>query len=206
MKNATPRLLTGNWTSDLWITRHTLYQLSYRSCGREFCTYLSQNVLTSHMIVLLDSAWKSNRHVIVEILKHLLATCSHAKNILAWYHRLLSQYRQTILPLTPSQVLFGHKPAHNIPAGFAALLGLIRHRIWVDQNFHRFDGIQPDPISRWSESNLLFVFCYEFSGATHSYPSLSWIGWPEGCWDLSIWTVLFRFAMSCIPSMTIRSK
>ena len=80
-----------------------------------------------------------------ESLEHILATCCHAKTILAWYHRLLTQHRHVILPLTPSQVLFGHKPADNIPAGFVALLGLIRHRIWVDRNFHRFDGIQPDP-------------------------------------------------------------
>ena len=146
------------------------------------CTYLSRDRLIRFGMKVKPTCHYGKP----ESLEHLLATCSHAKNILAWYHRRLSQYRQNILHLTPSQVLIGHKPADNIPAGFAALLGLIRHRIWVDQNFHRFDGIQPDPISRWSESNLLFVFCYEFSGATHSYPSLSRIGCPEVLGSLHI--------------------
>ena len=59
MKNETPRLLTGNWTSDLWITRQTLYQLSYRSCGREFCIniqYVDGNYVHFTLPTLLD--WK----------------------------------------------------------------------------------------------------------------------------------------------------
>ena len=114
-----------------------------------------------------------------ESLEHLLATCSHAKNILAWYHRRLSQYRQNILHLTPSQVLIGHKPADNIPAGFAALLGLIRHRIWVDRNFDRFDGIQPDPHLSLERIKSSFRFLLRVQ-RRHSLISIFELNWLAG--------------------------
>ena len=46
-KNATSRTPAGNWTRDLWISRPTLYRLSYRSrCGElgcEFYIYVGGN-------------------------------------------------------------------------------------------------------------------------------------------------------------------
>ena len=80
-----------------------------------------------------------------ETAEHLFESCPHARTLLVWFfQRLVSFDPHACFPRS-RESLWGYPKAAQIPKGLIALLGIIRHSIWVARNAFRFDGIQPQP-------------------------------------------------------------
>ena len=75
-----------------------------------------------------------------ESLIHLFTECPLAVSLLAWYMSLVAQFDQTYAVTRPSEILCGYASSVKIPPIFPCLLGIIRHRIWLARNAHRFDN------------------------------------------------------------------
>ena len=80
-----------------------------------------------------------------ETMVHLYGDCPLAHHLVGWFICLLVMYRPTATLPRTRELCFGYPRVENIPAGFVALLGLIRHRLWLDRNRFRFEGKRPVP-------------------------------------------------------------
>ena len=80
-----------------------------------------------------------------ESLEHLFVECSFACKLIDWFHALESNYRSSLPRPTSCEIRFGFRSADKIPAGFSVLMALVRHQVWLARNFHRFQGLQPEP-------------------------------------------------------------
>ena len=80
-----------------------------------------------------------------ETAQHLFVSCPFARTLLVWFfQRLVSFDPNACFPRTRESI-WGYPRTAHIPKCFVALMGIIRHRIWVARNAFRFDGIQPLP-------------------------------------------------------------
>jgi exonuclease III len=77
-----------------------------------------------------------------ESLVHLFTSCTLATEILSWFMLQLRKHSSLVV-LTDAQILFGFTSSSHTPIVFTALLGVLRHHMWLARNSHRFDGIHP---------------------------------------------------------------
>ena len=77
---------------------------------------------------------------------YLLCYCPVAKTVWDWLTPLLVSFNIPT-PLTVSTVLFGFPEAKKTPAAVNALLGILRHHLWLHRNRCRFDRLSPDASS-----------------------------------------------------------
>ena len=78
-----------------------------------------------------------------ESLEHLLYHCPLAQELISWLYDLMMRHlRRTPRP-SVKEMLFGYSRVTNIPRGFVALLGIIRHQIWCARNKSRFEDVTP---------------------------------------------------------------
>jgi hypothetical protein len=57
-----------------------------------------------------------------------------------------------------SNILFGFSPTSHVPAVFTALLGVLRHSIWLNRNAQRFDHVAPDVTTTLKKAKTTFRF------------------------------------------------
>ncbi|CAB4007822.1 Hypothetical predicted protein [Paramuricea clavata] len=79
-----------------------------------------------------------------ESLVHLFTECSLAIDVFDWFHCLLKRFLPQCKYPTDTEFLFGFYPARRIPLVYSALLGILRHHLWLAQNAFRFEGTEPD--------------------------------------------------------------
>ena len=76
-----------------------------------------------------------------ESLLHLFTLCPFVLDIFNWFKVQYHKY-DPAATLTAAQILFG-LPS-NVPIVFTALLGVLRHHVWLARNKHRFEHVSPD--------------------------------------------------------------
>ncbi len=79
-----------------------------------------------------------------EDLVHLFSTCHFSRELLDWFLVQLRRFRPSRTSISISEILFGFSGDSHIPIVFTALLGVLRHHIWLTRNNHRFEHIPPD--------------------------------------------------------------
>ena len=89
---------------------------------------------------------------------HLFCHCPVAKTIWDWMTPLLVSM-DIPTPLDISTILFGFPDAKNTPAAVNAILGILRHQLWLHRNRCRFDRLSPDTSSvlRMAKSTFRFA-------------------------------------------------
>ena len=92
-----------------------------------------------------------------ETLIHLFVTCPFAREIFLWF---LSQFRKFnhVTALTSGEILFGFPSSSRVPVVFSALMGVLRHHIWLTRNRHRFESIPPDVPDTLCKARSTFRF------------------------------------------------
>ncbi|CAB4044703.1 Hypothetical predicted protein [Paramuricea clavata] len=60
--------------------------------------------------------------------------------------------------LSDRDILFGLLPSSGIPVVFTALLGVLRHHVWLAHNSHRFENIAPDSDTMLKKAKSTFLF------------------------------------------------
>jgi hypothetical protein len=78
-----------------------------------------------------------------ESLLHLFTTCPFATEVLDWFVSQLRKFNRLAV-LSDRDILFGLLPSSGVPEVFTALLGVLRHHVWLARNSHRFENIAPD--------------------------------------------------------------
>ena len=79
-----------------------------------------------------------------EDLLYLLTSCRFDREVLAWFLSWVQEARPSISSLTSSQILFGFATESRVPLVYSALLGVLRHHIWLSRNNQRCEDIAPD--------------------------------------------------------------
>ena len=89
---------------------------------------------------------------------HLFYHCPVATTVWAWITPLLVSL-DLPTPLTISTILFGFPEATKTPAAVNAILGIVRHHLWLHRNRCRFDRLSPDASSvlRMAKSTFRFA-------------------------------------------------
>lgn len=93
-----------------------------------------------------------------EDLLHLLSSCWFAQECFRWFLSLLQKFRPTITLLSPSETLFGFPTNRGLPVVFSALLGVLRHHIWLARNAYRFDNVLPHTETTLHKAKATFRF------------------------------------------------
>ena len=78
-----------------------------------------------------------------ESLIHLFTSCTFVTEVLQWFLVQLRKYRPAA-DLSTAQILFGFDTSAGVPITFNALLGILRHHVWLARNKHRFEHVTPD--------------------------------------------------------------
>ena len=78
-----------------------------------------------------------------ETLLHMFTSCPFALDIVEWF-KIQQRKHHHESALTTAQILFGFESASNVPIVFTALLGILRHHIWLARNKQRFEHVTPD--------------------------------------------------------------
>ena len=92
-----------------------------------------------------------------ETLLHLFTSCPLALDVLKWFTTKLNQHH-LVSSLTTAQILFGFKSASGVPLMFTALLGIVRHHIWLARNKFRFEQVSPDAQTTIKQTKSTFRF------------------------------------------------
>ncbi|XP_046856058.1 uncharacterized protein LOC124449151 [Xenia sp. Carnegie-2017] len=89
---------------------------------------------------------------------HLFSSCPVAKTVWDWMTPLLVSLAVPT-PLSISTILFGFPVAKKIPAAVNAILGILRHHLWLHRNRCRFDRLSPDAslVLRMAKSTFRFA-------------------------------------------------
>ena len=93
-----------------------------------------------------------------ESLVHQFVPCSFAVSVWEWF---LPQFRKFVpnkVSFSTCEVLFGFSADPDVPVVFAALLGILRHQIWLTRNAHRFDQTSPDLCATLKKAKSTFRF------------------------------------------------
>ena len=75
---------------------------------------------------------------------HIFLECPTSIVLLKWFFAILKDFNPSAAPPTPMVVLFGFYNMSHIPCCFTALLGIVRHRIWLLRNSYVFEHTVPD--------------------------------------------------------------
>ena len=105
-----------------------------------------------------------------ETLVHLFIHCLFAKDMLKWFYSILNRVNASIIDLSHTEVLARHR---RLPVGLNALLGIIRHRIWVVRNFATLDSIPPN-ISKVKPS-FRFLLLVQYKNTKEDYFRSNWL-------------------------------
>ena len=92
-----------------------------------------------------------------ETLLHLFTSCPFASEVFQWFTIQLRKYHPTAA-LTTGQILFGFESAFGVPIVFTALLGILRHHVWLARNKHRFEQVPPDAPTTLKNAKSTFRF------------------------------------------------
>ncbi len=66
-----------------------------------------------------------------ETLLYLFTSCPFTVSLFAWYFSLMKAYSLLALPPSPCILLIGYDKSNCLPPVCTALLGIIRHHIWL---------------------------------------------------------------------------
>lgn len=90
---------------------------------------------------------------------HLFVYCPLAIEILQWFLTYLRRYLPAASPPSAAEILVGYSCHVTLPPVFSALLGVIRHQLWLARNSFRFDKVPPSgpEVIRKSKSSLRFL-------------------------------------------------
>ena len=75
-----------------------------------------------------------------ETLLHLFLECPTARILFHWFLSILQLFDPSIISIQPHEIFFGFIDSPQIPPCFTALLGIVRHQVWVTRNSATFDG------------------------------------------------------------------
>ena len=92
-----------------------------------------------------------------ESLVHLFTSCPFAVDILAWFSQQFSRCKPGLV-VSPQQVLFGFSSKLRVPVVFDALLGVLRHHIWLARNLRRFEHQSPSVAETLQKAKSTFRF------------------------------------------------
>jgi hypothetical protein len=92
-----------------------------------------------------------------ESLLHLFTACAFATEVLDWFVSQLRKFNNLAV-LSDCEILFGFLPSSDVPVVFTALLGVLRHHIWLARNNHRFENIAPDSFETLKKAKSTFRF------------------------------------------------
>ena len=92
-----------------------------------------------------------------ESLTHLFSSCPFASEVLQWFTVQLRKHHPTAA-LTTGKILFGFDPASGVPIVSTALLGILRHPVWLARNKHRFEQVPPDAPTTLKNAKSTFRF------------------------------------------------
>ena len=79
-----------------------------------------------------------------ETLIHLFTECAFTKRLISWFLLIVQLFNSSILVISPSELLLGFPRSRQLPQAFNALLGILRHRIWLERNAFTFENRLPD--------------------------------------------------------------
>ena len=91
-----------------------------------------------------------------ETLVHLFTSCPFASEVFQWFTIQLRKHHPTAA-LTTGRILFGFESASGVPIVFTALLGILRHHVWLARNKHRFKQVPPATLKNAKSTFRLFV-------------------------------------------------
>jgi hypothetical protein len=92
-----------------------------------------------------------------ETLLHLFTVCPFGTEIINWFLVLLRRSKPTAV-FNDAEILFGFTATSRVPVVFTALLGILRHHIWLARNRHRFDNVPPDVSETMRKARSTFRF------------------------------------------------
>ena len=93
-----------------------------------------------------------------ETLEHLLCYCPLAQDLVNWLYTLMRQHSSHIPCPSEWEMLFGYRRVLAVPAGFIALIGIMRHQLWCTRNRYRFDGVPPSSAATIAKVKSSFRF------------------------------------------------
>lgn len=95
-----------------------------------------------------------------ETLLHLFTDCPFAKAILDWFLLSFRLFDSKKVSLSLTEILFGFTGTsqRHVPVVFTALMGVIRHHIWLARNRRRFDCLLPTVED--TLHNIKSTFCF----------------------------------------------
>jgi hypothetical protein len=93
-----------------------------------------------------------------ENLIHLFTSCQFSVSIIDWFQSILKKWQPNAPLLPVKNILFGFAPNSNAPVAFSALLGVLRHSIWLNRNAQRFDHVVPDVSTTLKKARTTFRF------------------------------------------------
>ena len=111
-----------------------------------------------------------------ETFVHLFTSCPFASEVFQWFTIQLHQHHPTAA-LTSGQILFGFESASGVPIVFTALLGILRHHVWLARNKHRFEQVPPDAPATLKNAKSTVCGCTSVIVPTRC---LTAIGWSMG--------------------------
>ena len=112
-----------------------------------------------------------------ESLCHLFSDCFFAKKFLSWFYSVLKLFNSSLNSISPSQILLGISRQTRVPCGFNALLGIIRHRIWLVRNAYVFEGTLPnfeDALVK-VKSSFRFLLLMQCRNTKEDYFRTNWL-------------------------------
>lgn len=112
-----------------------------------------------------------------ESLTHLFLDCPFANKFLVWFNQLIKQYKPTWTTTSRSENLLGISSHYRLPVAFNALLGIIRHRVWLVRNSSTFDDTRPnfDDALVKVKSTFRFLLVIEQRNTKEDYFVSSWL-------------------------------
>ena len=93
-----------------------------------------------------------------EDLLHLFTTCHFAQLIFDWFVVQLHRFHPARNSISVSEILFGFSVDSQLPVVFSALLGILRHHIWLARNAYRFEHVPPDATVTLRNAKSTFRF------------------------------------------------
>lgn len=111
-----------------------------------------------------------------ETLIHLFTSCPFSRQIWQWFDRLFRQTRHRVV-LSPTILLFGFPQSSGVPVVFSALLGVLRHHIWLTRNKFCFEHLPPNfqVCLRNAKSSFKFLVRLEVRACPPARVSSDWL-------------------------------
>ena len=92
-----------------------------------------------------------------ESLLHLFTTWPFATEVLDLFVSQLRKFNRLAV-LSDRDILFGLLPSSGVPEVSTALLGVLRHHMWLARNSHRFENIATDSCTTLKKAKSTFRF------------------------------------------------